>query len=292
VRDNSAADHNKQLPLKTIFNKNPKLFLMNKWLWLLFLLLPYTSSFAQQDENRRPKVEHAEPVFEDLTGELGARRGEQELNLNFGYYNRRNNHHSLVSMVEYEFVPWDWVGFEIVLPYSLYFNNEVSQVPRPNNQLEFFQWASQVTLHVDEERGLSFALGFRNIFEMASPERTEAEFDLQFISYYTFMMVGKNWRDKYFLLLSGGPKLEQELDPMEWELNYLVNTAFHYGFGQKDHYLGVEFNKRIEEGIEMYIRPQVSLKLGERLRLGIAGGVAVGMEDENWTIFTRFAYDF
>jgi hypothetical protein len=37
------------------------------------------------DEPAAEQIEHISPVFDDLTTDLGARTGENELNVNFGY---------------------------------------------------------------------------------------------------------------------------------------------------------------------------------------------------------------
>lgn len=273
----------------------PKIKFFSTIILVLMMAYPTFGQFfpPKPESGNRPKIKHADPVFEDLTGELGARKGENELNVNFGYRNLRRNHHFLTSMVEYEFVPVDYLGLEIVLPYSLYFNNELAQVPRPDNQMEFLQWASQLTFYVNEAKGISMAFGFRNVFEIERPEVSDSNFNFENINYYPFLIFAKNWRDKYFFLFSGGPEFTQELEPRDWELAYNANSNFHYAFSEKGHMVGLELNKWIKEDkFEMYVRPQVIFKLWDDYILGIAPGIPVGIEEDRWSMFVRFAYEF
>jgi hypothetical protein len=265
---------------------------------LLFLLAAPTVLFAQFFPKKsatgiRPQVMHADPVFEDMTTALGARKGENEINLNLGYNRLKNNHHILLAQIEYEIAPIDYLGFEIVLPYSLYFSNEMSPVPRPENQLEFFQWASQYTFYVNEKKGLSMAIGFKQVLEMRSPELENAEFRLEEMYMSPFLMLGKNWKDRYFFLFSGGPEINRQLHPnkTEWALN--MNVNFHYAFSEKDHMVGLEVNKQIAEGqIGTIFRPQIIFNLWEDIVLGMTIGFPVGLEEDRWNAFLRLAYEF
>lgn len=240
-----------------------------------------------------PKIKHVDPVFEDLTTALGARKGDKEANVNFGYARLRSNHHIVEAQLEYEFAPMDNLGFEINIPFSLYVNNDLATVERPGNQMEFVQWASQYTFYSNPQKGISMALGFKNIFDISSPERESNNFQIQSINYYPFLVFGKNWRDKFFLLFSGGPELTQELRPLEWELGFNLNSNFHYGFSKKDHFIGLEINKKMQDGaMEMYIRPQLILDVGKDFIFGLAIGFPTGKEDEKINGFLRLAYQF
>ncbi|WP_158857265.1 HAEPLYID family protein [Lunatibacter salilacus] len=265
---------------------------------LIFLLAAPTAVLAQffpkkPETGLRPQVMHADPVFEDMTTVLGARKGENELNLNFGYNRVRNNHHSLLGQIEYEIAPVDYLGFEIVLPYSLYFSNEMSPVPRPDNQLEFLQWASQYTFYVNEKKGISMGLGFKNVLEMRSPEGQHSGFKLEEMSLLPFYMIGKNWQDTYFFLFSGGPEITRQLRPLETEWAINLNSNFHYAFSEKDHMVGLEINKQIAEGaIGMIFRPQLTLNVWEDIVVGMVIGIPVGLEEDKWNAFVRLAYEF
>ncbi len=101
------------------------------------------------------------------------------------------------------------------------------------------------------------------------------------------------WNPSFFLLFSGGPELTQELQPVEWQLGFNINSNFHYGFSEKDHFIGLEVNKNFENGsLEMFIRPQIILDIGEDFVFGLALGFPSGIEDEKFNGFLRLAYTF
>ena len=137
------------------------------------------------------------------------------------------------------------------------------------------------------------ALGLTNSFEMESPEPLSNKgIDLKAITYSPFLTLAKNWNDRYFFTFSGGPELVRELEPKGWEVGAQLNTAFHYGFSEQDHYVGIEFNNDISEGsFEMVIRPQLTMQLGDKLSLGAAFGVPVAIEGSKWSGFLRLAYE-
>lgn len=110
-------------------------------------------------------IKHESPVYEDLTTDLGADKGENELNINFGYRNLESRHHTLLTQLEYEFAPVDNLGFELLLPFTAYAPNAASDFERPGNSVEFLQWTTQYTFLQNEEKKLSMAFGLENIFE-------------------------------------------------------------------------------------------------------------------------------
>lgn len=251
------------------------------------------SSASKQLEGSDPPIKHADPVYNDFSTDLGARKGSGQINVNFGYQNMSDQHHELLSQLELEYAPVDNLGLELLLPYNVYFNNNLSLVERPQNRLEFLQWSGQYTFLSSYVRRISLAVGFTNSFEMESPEPPSNKgIDLKTITYSPFLTFAKNWNDQYFLTFSGGPELVRELEPKGWDVAAQLNTAFHYGFSEQDHYVGVEFNKEISEGsFEMVIRPQLTLQLGSKLNLGAALGVPVAIEGSKWSGFLRVAYE-
>lgn len=130
-----------------------------------FPALANTNALFPEDTLKPVKIKHADPVYEDLTTDLGARKGENQLNINFGYRDLTENHHIFLSKVEYEFAPLDGLGLEIIVPYTVYFNNQLSEIERPGNRMEFFQRATQYTFFTSPEHNISLALSFRNTFE-------------------------------------------------------------------------------------------------------------------------------
>src|SRR5690554_2377594 len=242
-----------------------------------------------------PAIVHADPVYNDFSTDLGAKKGSGQINLNFGYQNMSENHHELLSQLEMEYAPMDNLGLELLLPYNVYFNNDLSLLERPENKLEFLQWSAQFTFLTSYSKSISMAVGFTNSFEMESPEPSlnkDGDVILKTINYSPFLTFAKNWNDRYFFSLSEGPDVAQEFKPKEWSIGAQLNTSFHYGFSEQDHYVGVEFNKEISDGaFEMFIRPQVMLELGDKFNLGLALGIPAWIKESDWSAFLRLAYE-
>lgn len=253
-------------------------------------------ALAQESENA-PKVKHADPVFEDLTTELGVYKGFYELNTNFGYRKLEDLHHTLLSQLEFEFAPVNNLGFELLIPYTAYFTNPVLQDPRPGNSLEFLQWTVQYTFYQSPQRGISMAVGFENAFERQdpyiSPQERQEGFSIANIIYQPFLIVAKNWKDRYFILFNGGPGIDQDLEENTIDLVPQLTTAFHYRLSnENDHFLGVELNKSIEEGdFEMFVRPQIKIEITDNFNIGTALGIPVAKPETKWSAFMRVAYE-
>lgn len=240
------------------------------------------------------KIKHVAPVFADFSTDLGSKKGESELNVNFGYQNFSENYHELLSQLELEFALFDDIGIEIRLPYSVYLNNQLATEERPENKMEFVQWSLQYTFFKSIQRGISIATGLTNTFEIESPESQLASNrvpEVKAILYYPFLIFAKNINDKYFFTFAGGPQFSQEFEENQVDFGANFNSAFHYGFSENDHYIGLELNQQLRDGeLESFVRPQVSFELSDKFSLGIAIGVPVGQNDVNWNGFLRLNY--
>lgn len=262
---------------------------------LLLMFCLSLSPLLAQDSESEPKLKHADPVYEDLITELGAKKGTNELNLNFGYRNFKQNHHLVLSQLEIEYAPIDNLGFEITLPYTAYFTNPAADLQRRDNRVEFLQWGSQYTFYSSLNQGLSLAISFQNTYgkdEDYEPENTNG-FNVENIRYLPYLIAAKNWYDTWFLLFSGGSELNQDLSDNGVAFEHQLNTAFHYGFSENDHFVGIELNKSLEEGdFEMMIRPQLILEISDSFSLGSTIGIPLSIPETRWTAFLRLAYEF
>ena len=94
--------------MKTI---QPSIFLSGLCI-LGAMLSTIATSSAQTQNELPPKVRHAEPLYLDLVRDLGARKGEKEINVGIDFMNVRNyNQH--VILAEYEFAPINRLGLEV-----------------------------------------------------------------------------------------------------------------------------------------------------------------------------------
>ena len=72
-------------------------------------------TFSQSDTlypKRLAKIHHAEPLYVDLVRDLGARKGEHEINVGWGM-NNKGDYVSNNGFVEYEFAPINRLGVEV-----------------------------------------------------------------------------------------------------------------------------------------------------------------------------------
>lgn len=70
-------------------------------------------------QTKPDKVSHAEPLYFDLVRDLGARKGEKEINVGADFTNITNyNEHDY--LIEYEFAPINRVGFEVEADFSFF----------------------------------------------------------------------------------------------------------------------------------------------------------------------------
>ncbi len=263
---------------------------------LCFLMLLPLLTLAQKTAPEN-KVKHADPVFEDLTGDLGADKGDNEININLGYRNLEGLHHTLLTQLEFEYVPVKNLGIELLIPYTAYFTNPVPENPRPGNSLEFLQWTMQYTLFQSFKRNISLAVGLENAFQSqdpySSPQENKRGFSVENIRYLPFLIIAKNWDDKFFLLFKGGSGVDHNLEDNSFDEIHRLTTAIHYKIpGENENYLGVELNKSVEEGdFEMFIRPQVKFEITDNFNIGTAVGFPVSKPDTKWSAFMRVAYE-
>ncbi len=239
------------------------------------------------------KIEHVSPVFDDLTTDLGARKGENELNINLGLRRYRDRSSEILTQLEYEVAPIDNLGAEILIPYMAYFNFQGEEIDRPRNRFEFLQFTLQYTFLRSKEQNISAALGYRSILETQDPRRTDRSFSLATVTHEPFLIGAKNWNDRFFLILIGGARFIHDQLENELSVEYPLTTALHHKLGQSDHAVGVEFNKVFtDDGFEMYVSPQVIFTIQEDFTVGLSYGFPVELPEEGGHVFLRFAYAF
>lgn len=266
---------------------------------ILLFVLTFSCFLSAEAQEVKPKnkIVHADPVYEDLTTELGGEKGANEININFGYRNLEGLHHTLLSQLEFEYAPANNLGFELLIPFTAYFSNPALDDDPPNNELEFIQWTVQYTFFQSFERNISLAVGLENAFQSqdpyVSPEEQKKGFSIEHIFYQPFLTIGKNWNETYFLLFKGGPEFAQDLEESSIDIEPVLTSAFHFKFSQEDeNFLGIEFNKVVEDGhFEMFIRPQLKIELSDKLNIGTTVGIPVSQPDTNWSAFIRVAYE-
>lgn len=144
---------------------------------------------------------------------------------------------------------------------------------------------------MSEPMATSMAIGYINEFELSD----FANFGQPFIkgnSYNPFFVVAKRWGNNFHSLLYTGPKIEHNFDTNSVQSRYDINTSFHYMITGTRNFIGIEFNKTVDNyDFDMTIRPQMRLGIAENLLIGIVAGIPVSRENERLSTFVRLIWE-
>lgn len=272
---------------------------------LIILIAPSTYSLAQitdaekdsiyikhvEDHSEPGKVLHAEPLYIDLIRDLGARKGEKEWNIGLGLTDNLN-FDSYEALIEYEWAPIDRLGLEVELPFTFYSPlNGTEKDATPFNQLNSIKVAAQWSFFVNEPMATSMALGYINEFELSDFRH----FGKPFIKgnvYNPFLVVAKRWGNNFHSLIYTGSMIEQNFLSKKFHTTYNINTSFHYMITGTRNFIGVEFNKTLDNSdFDMTIRPQMRLGIADNLLIGIVAGIPVSRENERFSSFVRLIWE-
>ena len=272
---------------------------------LIWLLASSTYTFAQlknakkdslyiqevEDQKEPDKVLHAEPLYIDLIRDLGARKGEKEWNLGLGLTdNLRFDSHE--ALIEYEWAPINRLGLEVELPFTFYSPlNGTSRDSIPSNQLNSIKIAAQWSFFVNEAMATSMAIGYINEFELSDFRNFWNPF-IKGNIYNPFLVVAKRWGNNFHSLIYTGPMIEQNFNTDRMHTTYDINTSFHYMITGTRNFIGIEFNKTIDNGaLDTTMRPQMRLGIADNLLIGIVAGIPVGRENERFSSFVRLIWE-
>jgi hypothetical protein len=267
-------------------------------LFLPLLLTLCLHSYAQCDsisQRSKPlKISHAEPVYIDLIRDLGARKGEKELNVGWqlsdeGRYIEQGGY------VEYEFAPLHRLGLEIEVPFTYaYIPRDLTVSDLPHTRIEALKLATQYTFLVSEKYRLSAAAGA--IYELSmhsfhTISQSHRGFKGQGLS--PFLVVAKRWAKHWHSLIYTGPEFHTGFGETAHKPGYQLNLSAHYQLPAQGHLLGIELNEEFADGqTELTLRPQVRLKLGKALSLGLVTGIPCKRSQHGLSFFTRLVYEF
>lgn len=251
------------------------------------------SLYIEEVENKKTpdKVLHAEPLYIDLIRDLGARKGEKEWNLGLGLTDNLT-FDSYEALIEYEWAPIDRLGLEVELPFTFYSPvNGTQSDSMPSNQLNSIKMAAQWSFFVNEPMATSMAIGYINEFELSDFRN----FGNPFIKgnvYNPFLVVAKRWGNNFHSLIYTGPMIEQNFNTNKFHTTYDINTSFHYMITGTRNFIGIEFNKTVNNGeFGMTIRPQMRLGIADNLLIGIVAGIPVNRKTERLSSFLRLIWE-
>lgn len=273
-----------------------------KTLLLALLLLPAITVTAQHHSSsdstsaKKPvKLEHAEPLYIDLIRDLGAHKGEKEWNIGAGMTDNLG-YDRYEFLVEYEWAPIDRLGLEIEIPVSVYTPNSKDRSPelnQPSDRIEAIKLASQYTFLVSPRLNTSMALGQITEFEFTDLDRIGNSKLFQGLLFNPFLVAAKRWGESFHSLIYTGPRFLSHFGEKGAHTSYEVNTNFHYMIPHSRNFVGVEFNKEIQESgnFDMVIRPQMRLVIHDTMMLGIVTGIPVYKQQERLSSFIRLIYE-
>lgn len=259
------------------------------------MLFSSSLAFAQDPGiTRMAKVRHAEPLYMDLVRDLGARKGEQEWNI--GAQLSSNKSYTMHSaFVEYEFAPFNRLGFEIELPFSFYTPHAALQPPAEvqHNRMEGIKLAAQYTFLVSREYRLSMAAVYSHeIMFHSFHTMSRKQVLLKAYSYYPAIAVAKRWGENVHSLLYAGPEWIYSKTERSTQGEFQLNASLHYTFPQTRNFVGMELNQVYEPGqVGTVLRPQVKLALGNTSAIGIVTGIPLDQDDEGLSFMLRFVYE-
>jgi hypothetical protein len=244
-----------------------------------------------ESPRQKPKVLHAEPLYIDLIRDLGARKGEKEWNLGLGITDN-NRYDSYEALIEYEFAPFDRLGFEVELPFSIYYpssGNDRNEIPR--SRLNSLKLATQYSFLVSEKASTSLAIGYIHEFEMTSFSAYAKGSLLEGHVLNPFFVAAKRWGSNYHTLIYTGPVIHKP-NAHATQTHWQLNTNFHYMITGTRNFIGLEFNKTFQQNdFDMTIRPQMRIGIADNFMVGIVTGIPIRRENERFSSFIRLIYE-
>lgn len=249
-------------------------------------------SVIAQTQSKPVKVSHAEPIFQDLVRDLGARKGEKEFNLGADFSSGKNYGEN-GFLAEYEFAPINRLGLEVETDFSFFSpkNNETKE-QIPGNRLDGIRFSAQYTFFVSKKAQTSMALGYTQVVEFTDFKNYGKGKFITGLVYSPFFVAAKKWGSNIHTLVYTYPKIQHELGesgtPVDWE----INSSVMYSLPNSGHFIGMEVNKEISHGkMSVTLRPQVKIKLDSHFAVGIVTGIPVSHQDESISSFFRLVYE-
>lgn len=256
-------------------------------------IVPDSTEHREPPKERPLKLLHAEPLYIDLIRDLGARKGEREWNVGMGMTDRLN-YDKYGFLVEYEWAVMDRLGLEVEVPVTLYMNapHGGDMRTKPSDRIESLKLATQYTFLVSEKWQTSLAIGGITELELMDLNKISRSSVFEGVLFNPFFVGAKRWPGNLHTLLYTGPRITSYFHAPERHFAYEINSNFHYMIAGTKNFIGVEFNKIIEDSnFEMVIRPQMRLVINEGLMVGIVPGIPISKERERLSSFLRLIYE-
>lgn len=251
---------------------------------MIFFALVGISSNGQTTENVLPaKVLHAEPVYFDLIRDLGARKGEKELNVGMGAAGH-SGYSEYSYFVEYEFAPLNRVGLEVEVPIAVHAAIESDPQQRSHRGIEGIKTAAQYSFFVSGKLKTTMAVGY--IFEKGLSKGGFTS------AHNPFFIVAKRWGKQFHSLIYAGPMYEFDQQHNIRQCAN-INASVHYRLSGTGNFIGVEVNSKCTgDDNALTVRPQIKMGLSSASALGLAVGMSNSRADQTVDFLIRLIYEF
>lgn len=249
-------------------------------------------TIAKKDVPAKPlKLHHAEPLYVDLIRDLGARKGEHELNVGFGM-NDEKEYVAYKGFAEYEFAVADRLGLEVEVPFDMYGHaTGNSGATLPGNRVEGIKLATQYTFWVSKKHQTSMAVGYIQELEFSSlPDIGHHGKLFTGTSYNPIFIAAKRLTPHIHTLLYTGPVMEQLFETNAWKTVMDVNANLHYVF-TNGNFIGLETNMELSDGKPQFVlRPQFKVAFSPKVSMGIVAGIPASGNNHNISAMTRMIW--
>lgn len=235
------------------------------------------------------KVSHIEPLYIDLARDLGARKGEKEINIGAEFASVKN-YSKYLLLAEYEWAPINRLGLEVEADIALF--NTRSKEAIPKSRIESLKFSAQYTFFVSSTAKLSMAAGYTQLFELPEFVRMSKNNFVSELVYNPFLIVAKRWGSQFHSMLYFSPQIKHELGH-QLSYNWQLNGSVHYALPQGKFNIGLELNLawNKEDVFQISLRPQMKMQVTNNLAIGFVAGIPLIYKSEGFSSFIRLIYE-
>jgi hypothetical protein len=265
---------------------------MKKICAVLFAILSF-QAFAQNkiDVAKPLKLHHAEPLYTDLIRDLGARKGEHELNVGFGV-NNETSYTSYTGFAEYEFAVANRLGMEVEVPFEIDIaNSGVAKNTIPANRVEGIKLATQYTFLVSAKHQTSMAVGYIQEMEFSDIDSIGQNAPLfEGTIYNPIFIAAKRLTPNIHTLLYTGPSFKQDFKTGKFTTSAEVNANLHYVF-TNGNFIGLETNMDFSaDKPDIVFRPQFKVGISKNVSMGVLAGLPASHHNHGFSAMTRMIW--
>jgi len=260
----------------------------------LSLSIILTVCHAQTNENKQPvdKVSHTEPLYIDLVRDLGARKGEKELNIGADFTGTRN-YNEYMLLAEYEFAPLNRLALEVETDVSFFGNRESNQ-DIMHDKSGCLKLSMQYSFLVSPKYKTTIAAGYTQLLELSHFKSGSGGSSASSQTVYNpFLVAAKNWGAGIHTLLYASSLISNDLLRKNPFVSWHINAAFHYAIPGSGHFIGLELSdEQSHRHNETTLRPQMKVKVNPALAIGVVTSLPIHTsEGKGFGHFIRIIYE-